>query len=43
MSYLTAASDKTLAFSILVKGHCSGSQAKPHAADRITEAIAAAE
>lgn len=41
--YLTAASGKTLAFSILVNGHRPGSQAELQAIDRITEAIAAAE
>jgi serine-type D-Ala-D-Ala carboxypeptidase/endopeptidase (penicillin-binding protein 4) len=41
--YLTAASGKTLAFSILVNGHRPGSDAENHAVDRIAEAIAAAE
>ena len=41
--YLTAASGKTLAFSILVNGHRPGSDAELHAIDRIAEAIAAAE
>jgi len=41
--YLTAASGKTLAFSILVNGHRPGSDAENHAIDRIAEAIAAAE
>jgi len=41
--YLTAASGKTLAFSILVNGHLPGSDAEIHAIDRICEAIAAAE
>jgi D-alanyl-D-alanine carboxypeptidase/D-alanyl-D-alanine-endopeptidase (penicillin-binding protein 4) len=41
--YLTAASGKTLAFSILVNGHRPGSEAELHAIDRIAEAIAAAE
>jgi serine-type D-Ala-D-Ala carboxypeptidase/endopeptidase (penicillin-binding protein 4) len=41
--YLTAASGKTLAFSILVNGHLPGSDAEIHAMDRICEAIAAAE
>jgi D-alanyl-D-alanine carboxypeptidase/D-alanyl-D-alanine-endopeptidase (penicillin-binding protein 4) len=41
--YLTAASGKTLAFSILVNGHLPGSEAEVRAIDRICEAIAAAE
>jgi D-alanyl-D-alanine carboxypeptidase/D-alanyl-D-alanine-endopeptidase (penicillin-binding protein 4) len=41
--YLTAASGKTLAFSILVNGHLPGSDAEAQAIDRIVEAIAAAE
>jgi len=41
--YLTAASGKTLAFSILVNGHRPGSEAEVEAVDRIAEAIAAAE
>ena len=41
--YLTAASGKTLAFSILVNGHRPGSDAELQAIDRIAEAIAAAE
>jgi D-alanyl-D-alanine carboxypeptidase/D-alanyl-D-alanine-endopeptidase (penicillin-binding protein 4) len=41
--YLTAASGKTLAFSILVNGHRPGSSAESQAIDRICEAIAAAE
>lgn len=41
--YLTAASGKTVAFSILVNGHLPGSEAEIHAMDRICEAIAAAE
>jgi len=41
--YLTAASGKMLAFSILVNGHRPGSDAENHAIDRIAEAIAAAE
>jgi D-alanyl-D-alanine carboxypeptidase/D-alanyl-D-alanine-endopeptidase (penicillin-binding protein 4) len=41
--YLTAASGKTLAFSILVNGHRPGSEAEVKAIDRIAEAIAAAE
>jgi D-alanyl-D-alanine carboxypeptidase/D-alanyl-D-alanine-endopeptidase (penicillin-binding protein 4) len=41
--YLTAASGKTLAFSILVNGHRPGSNAELQAIDRIAEAIAAAE
>ena len=39
--YLTTASGKTLAFSILVNGHRPGSDAELHAIDRISEAIAA--
>jgi len=41
--YLTAASGKTLAFSILVNGRRPGSEAEAQAVDRIAEAIAAAE
>jgi serine-type D-Ala-D-Ala carboxypeptidase/endopeptidase (penicillin-binding protein 4) len=41
--YLTAASGRTLAFSILVNGHLPGSDAEIHAIDKICEAIAAAE
>jgi D-alanyl-D-alanine carboxypeptidase/D-alanyl-D-alanine-endopeptidase (penicillin-binding protein 4) len=41
--YLTAASGKTLAFSILVNGRRPGSEAEVQAIDRIAEAIAAAE
>jgi len=41
--YLTAASGKTLAFSILVNGRRPGSSAEAQAVDRIAEAIAAAE
>jgi D-alanyl-D-alanine carboxypeptidase/D-alanyl-D-alanine-endopeptidase (penicillin-binding protein 4) len=41
--YLTAASGKTLAFSILVDDHKPGSEAEVQAIDRIAEAIAAAE
>jgi D-alanyl-D-alanine carboxypeptidase/D-alanyl-D-alanine-endopeptidase (penicillin-binding protein 4) len=41
--YLTAASGKTLAFSILVNGRRPGSEAEAQAIDRIAEAIAAAE
>jgi len=41
--YLTAASGKTLAFSILVNGHRPDSDAEFQAIDRIAEAIAAAE
>ena len=41
--YLTAASGKTLAFSILVNGHLPGSNAEIHAIDRICEVIAAEE
>jgi D-alanyl-D-alanine carboxypeptidase/D-alanyl-D-alanine-endopeptidase (penicillin-binding protein 4) len=39
--YLTTASGKTLAFSILVNGRRPGSDAELHAIDRIAEAIAA--
>jgi D-alanyl-D-alanine carboxypeptidase/D-alanyl-D-alanine-endopeptidase (penicillin-binding protein 4) len=41
--YLTTASGKTLAFSILVNGHRPGSEVELHAIDRIAEAIAATE
>jgi D-alanyl-D-alanine carboxypeptidase/D-alanyl-D-alanine-endopeptidase (penicillin-binding protein 4) len=41
--YLTAASGKTIAFSILVNSHRPGSNAELQAIDRIAEAIAAAE
>jgi D-alanyl-D-alanine carboxypeptidase/D-alanyl-D-alanine-endopeptidase (penicillin-binding protein 4) len=41
--YLTAASGKTLAFSILVNGRRPGSEAEAQAIERIAEAIAAAE
>ena len=41
--YLTAASGKTLAFSILVNGRRPGSEAEVQAIDRIAEAIAAAD
>jgi D-alanyl-D-alanine carboxypeptidase/D-alanyl-D-alanine-endopeptidase (penicillin-binding protein 4) len=41
--YLTAASGKTVAFSIMVNGHRPGSHAEFQAIDRICEAIAAAE
>ena len=41
--YLTTASGKTLAFSIIVNGHRPGSDAELKAIDRIAEAIAAAE
>jgi D-alanyl-D-alanine carboxypeptidase/D-alanyl-D-alanine-endopeptidase (penicillin-binding protein 4) len=41
--YLTAASGKTLTFSILVNGRRPGSEAEVKAIDRIAEAIAAAE
>jgi len=41
--YLTAASGKVLAFSILVNGHRPGSDAEAQAIDRIAEAIAAEE
>jgi D-alanyl-D-alanine carboxypeptidase/D-alanyl-D-alanine-endopeptidase (penicillin-binding protein 4) len=41
--YLTAASGKTLVFSILVNGHRPGSNAEVQAIDRIAEAIAAIE
>jgi D-alanyl-D-alanine carboxypeptidase/D-alanyl-D-alanine-endopeptidase (penicillin-binding protein 4) len=41
--YLTTASGKMLAFSILVNGHRPDSSAEFHAVERIAEAIAAAE
>lgn len=41
--YLSAASGKTVAFSILVNGHRPGSNAESQAIERICEAIAAAE
>lgn len=41
--YVTAASGKTIAFSILVNGHRPGSEAEKHAIERICEGIAAAE
>lgn len=41
--YLTAASGKTVAFSILVNGRRPGSQAEVQAIERIAETIAAAE
>jgi D-alanyl-D-alanine carboxypeptidase/D-alanyl-D-alanine-endopeptidase (penicillin-binding protein 4) len=41
--YLTAASGKTLVFSILLNGRRPGSEAEAQAVDRIAEAIAAAE
>lgn len=41
--YLTAASGKTVAFSILVNGHRPGSETELQAIDRIAEAIAANE
>lgn len=41
--YLTTASGKTLAFSIMVNGHRPGSNAEPQAIDRIVDAIAAVE
>jgi serine-type D-Ala-D-Ala carboxypeptidase/endopeptidase (penicillin-binding protein 4) len=41
--YVTAASGKTVAFSIMVNGHRPGSTAETQAIDRICEAIAAAE
>jgi D-alanyl-D-alanine carboxypeptidase/D-alanyl-D-alanine-endopeptidase (penicillin-binding protein 4) len=41
--YLTAASGKTIVFSILVNGHLPGSEAELRAIDRICEAIAAVE
>jgi D-alanyl-D-alanine carboxypeptidase/D-alanyl-D-alanine-endopeptidase (penicillin-binding protein 4) len=41
--YLTAASGRTLAFSILVNGHLPGSDAEFHAMDKICETIAASE
>ncbi|HEY3628677.1 MAG TPA: D-alanyl-D-alanine carboxypeptidase/D-alanyl-D-alanine-endopeptidase [Terracidiphilus sp.] len=41
--YLTGASGRTVAFSIMVNGHRPGSHAEAQAIDRICEAIAAAE
>jgi len=41
--YLTAASGRTVVFSILVNGHLPGSEAEIHAIDHICEAIAAVE
>ncbi len=41
--YLTAASGRTLAFSILINGHLPGSDAEIHAMDKICETIAASE
>ncbi len=41
--YLTAASGKILAFSILVNGHLPDSKVETHAIDKLCEAIAAAE
>src|SRR6185437_12695718 len=41
--YLTTASGKTLAFSIMVNGHRPGSEPEVHAIERIAETIAAAE
>jgi D-alanyl-D-alanine carboxypeptidase/D-alanyl-D-alanine-endopeptidase (penicillin-binding protein 4) len=41
--YLTAASGRILAFSVMVNGHRPGSDAEQQAIDRIAEAIAAAE
>jgi len=41
--YLTAASGKTLAFSILVNGRRPDSDAEAQSVDRIAEAIAAAD
>jgi D-alanyl-D-alanine carboxypeptidase/D-alanyl-D-alanine-endopeptidase (penicillin-binding protein 4) len=41
--YLTAASGKTLAFSIMVNGHRPGSDAEIQAIDHLAETIAAAE
>jgi D-alanyl-D-alanine carboxypeptidase/D-alanyl-D-alanine-endopeptidase (penicillin-binding protein 4) len=41
--YLTTATGKTLAFSIMVNGHRPGSETELQAIDRIAEAIAAAE
>ena len=41
--YLTSATGKTLAFSILVNGHRPGSDVEQQAIDRIAEAIAAAD
>jgi D-alanyl-D-alanine carboxypeptidase/D-alanyl-D-alanine-endopeptidase (penicillin-binding protein 4) len=41
--YLTAASGRTVVFSILVNGHLPGSEVEIHAIDHICEAIAAVE
>jgi D-alanyl-D-alanine carboxypeptidase/D-alanyl-D-alanine-endopeptidase (penicillin-binding protein 4) len=41
--YLTTATGKTLAFSIMVNGHRPGNEAAVNAIDRIAEAIAAAD
>ena len=41
--YLTAASGKTVAFSIMVNGHRPGSEAEIKAMDKIAEAVAAVE
>jgi len=41
--YLTAASGRLLAFSILVNGHRPGTEAELQAVDQIAEAIAAAD
>jgi len=41
--YLTTATGKTLAFSIMVNSHLPGSEAEIHAIDRICQAIASAE
>jgi D-alanyl-D-alanine carboxypeptidase/D-alanyl-D-alanine-endopeptidase (penicillin-binding protein 4) len=41
--YLTGASGKTVAFSILVNGHLPGSEGEIHAIDRICEVIAEVE
>jgi D-alanyl-D-alanine carboxypeptidase/D-alanyl-D-alanine-endopeptidase (penicillin-binding protein 4) len=41
--YVTGASGKLLAFSVLVNGRHPGSEAESQAIDRIVEAIAAAE
>jgi len=41
--YLTTATGKTLAISIMVNGHRPGSNVEPHAIERIAEAIAVSE
>ena len=41
--YLTAASGKTIVFSVMVNGHRPGSNAETQAVEKICEAIAATE